>query len=145
MSAHNDIVTLQRRIDHLTRAAARIRAQLEDVHASAWERPNTSQEKVRETKTDYVPAVGDLAPPARHLWKRTERELEIAESLLIGLERSVTGFFMVSAAVEPTRGSLISGKDHDQLLANQRRRRADGQYTPTPLVDQPRNHVGRRQ
>lgn len=68
----------------------------------------------------------------------------MAEALLIGLDRSVTGFFMVSAAVEPTRGSLITGEEHDRLLANRRRRQAAGEYTPTPLVDQPRNHVGRR-
>lgn len=140
VNAHNDVVTLQRRIDHLVRAANRIRAHLPDLHSAAWEHPNTSHEKVRETKTDYVPAVADMAPPGRALWQRVERDLEHAETLLVALERSVTGLFMVTAAVEPSRGSLISRAEFDQLRANQRRR----PDTPARLVDQPQHPGAKR-
>lgn len=137
MSAHNDIVTLQRRANHLIQAATGIRDQLADLHAAAWERTNSGAEKVRESKTDHVPPVGDLAPYARKLWNDTQAVLERAEAAIVGIERRVTGHFMVTAALEPSRGSLITKEEHARQLANQQTRRRNGEYTPARLLDQP--------
>lgn len=153
MSAHNDIETLRRRIDHLTRAAARLRAQLADLHGIAWEPAVHTTEPTRNGTFESRPPPGahrdhpDIGsrPPGRisrrdqahHLWDRTSQEIRRCEELLVGLERTVTGWFMVTAAVEPTRGSLIRADDHDALLAARNRRQSRGEYTPSPVVDQP--------
>lgn len=140
MTAHNDISALHRRIDHLTRAASRIRTQLADLHSIAYE-PSTATtepgQKVRGGQTDHSPRSGPDV--AKHLWSRAELELARCEDTLVGLERAVTGWFMVSASVEPSRGSLIPAAEHGRLLKKQRARRAAGEYTPAPLVDQPQH------
>lgn len=137
MSAHNDIVAIQRRIDHLNHAAARIRAQLADLHTTAWEASNATieNERVRGGQADRAPRSGP--DPAKHLWRRCETEVARCEDVLVGLERAVTGWFMVTAILEPTRGSLIPEAEHDRLLAKQRNRAKNGEYTPARLVDQP--------
>lgn len=155
---NRDVDRLARRIDHLTRAAARIRAQLADLHTLAYEAGSAGLDG-----TNNRPAFESRPPPganrnhpnigrptsgpisrrdqAHHLWDRTEHELARCEDILVGLERAVTGWFMVSAAAEPSRGSLIAAGEHARLLANQRARRAAGDYTPTPIIDQP-THPG---
>ena len=143
MSAQNDVAALQRRIDHLTRAAGRIRAQLADLHSTAWEASTATGdgERVRGGQQDHSPRSGpDLA---KHLWRRCEAEVGRCEDLLVGLERAVTGWFMVTAILEPTRGSLIPQAEHDRLLAAQRARAKNGEYTPTRLMDQP-PHPGKK-
>ena len=141
MTAEDDIRLLQRRIDSLTRSATRIRQHLADLHWLAWEKPTTDQANVKQTRTDHTPKTGD--PRALHLWSRLSIELGKVEDMLIGLERQVTGYFYAgSSSPEPSRGSLHSFADHQQLVANQRRRRAAGQYTPAPLIDQP-HHPGK--
>lgn len=138
MSAHNDIVNLQRRVDHLTRAATRIRAQLADLHSVAWE-PSTAttdpSERVSGGRGDNSPRSGPDV--AKALWRRSETELARVEDILVGLERKITGWFMVTAIVEPTRGSLIPAAEHDRLLAAQHTRAKNGEYTPARLIDQP--------
>ena len=150
-----DVDHLARRIDHLTRAAGRIRTQLADLHVLAFEAAVHDTEQSRSTGFESRPPPGadrdipDLGtkPPRRigrrdqahHLWARAETELARVEKILVGLERAVTGWFMVTSAVEATRGSLIHADDHEQQLVNQRRRANNGEYTPAPLVDQPRH------
>lgn len=137
MSAR-DVDQVARRIDHLTHAAARIRNQLADLHSIAWE-PSTATtepgQRVNGGQADHAPRSGPDV--AKHLWRRAEIELARCEDLLVGLERAVTGWFMVTAILEPTRGSLIHAAEHARQLANQRARKAAGEYTPTRLVDQP--------
>lgn len=142
--AHNDIANLQRRIDHITRAATRIRAQLEDLHTIAYEATTATTDpgdRVNGGTRDHSPRSGH--PVARHLWQRADKELARCEDTIVGLERAITGWFMVSASVAATRGSLIRAEEHDALLARQRRRAKAGEYTPARLVDQP-NHPGRK-
>lgn len=138
MNAHNDITNLQRQVDHLTHAAGRIRNQLADLHAIAYE-PSTATtdpcERVSGGTTDHSPRSGPEA--AKALWRRTETLITNCEAVLVGLERAVTGWFMVTAILEPTRGSLIPAAEHARLLAAQRARAKNGQYTPARLVDQP--------
>ena len=133
-----DVDALARRIDRLTRAAARLRAQLADLHSVAWE-PTTAttepSERVSGGRGDHSPRSGPDV--AKALWRRSEAEVGRAEDLLVGLERAVTGWFMVTAILEPTRGSLISAGEHARRLARQDRARRDGDYVPARLVDQP--------
>ena len=143
MTADHDVNALTRRIDHLAHAAARIRTQLADLHSIAYE-PSTATDpgdRVRGGQPDRSPRSGPDV--AKHLWNRTSLELTRCEDILVGLERAITGWFMVSAAIEPSRGSLIPASEHDRLLKNQRARAKAGEYTPTRLVDQP-THPGRR-
>lgn len=134
----HDVDDLRRRIDHLTRAAARIRSQLDDLHSVAFE-PSTATtepgQRVRGGQADRTPRSGP--DTAKALWGRAELELARCEDVLVGLERAVTGWFMVTAAVEPTRGSLIPAAEHSRLLAKQRARARNGEYTPARLMDQP--------
>lgn len=138
-----DVDLLQHRIDSLTRAATRIRRHVPDLHTLAWDRSVTGDEKVRETKVDHVPRVADEAPRARRVWEHLTAEIERCEDILVGLERQVVGYFMVTSHVEPTRGSLIPAAEHARLLANQRARDAAGEYTPARLIDQP-SHPGKK-
>lgn len=140
---NRDIAALQRRVDHITRAAARIRAQLADLHSIAFE-PSTAtgdNQRVRGGDQDRAPRSGPDV--AKALWARTETELARVEDILVGLERKITGWFMVTAILEPTRGSLIPAGEHDRLLAKQRDRQKNGDYTPTRLIDQP-THPGKK-
>lgn len=138
-----DIDLLQHRIDSLTRAATRIRRHVHDLHSLAWDRSVTGGEKVRETKIDHVPRVADEAPRARHVWEHLVAEVARCEDILVGLERQVVGYFMVSSTAEPTRGSHIPAAEHARLLANQQARTAAGDYTPARLIDQPA-HPGKK-
>jgi len=136
-----DVDLLANRLDTLTRAAGRIRAHLADLHCLAFE-PHIGEDiKVRQSKTDHTPRAGD--PRAHHVWDRLTLEVGRVEDILVGLERQVVGYFMVTSIVEPSRGSLIPAAEHARQLANQRARKAAGEYTPTRLVDQP-PHPGRR-
>lgn len=153
MSTHNDIATLQRRIDHLTRAATRIRAQLADLHGLAYEAAVHDNEPHRAGGFESRPPPGadrdhpDIGtkPPRRisrrdqahHLWTRTTDEIRRCEDILVGLERAVTGWFMITTILEPTRGSLITADEHARQLANQHTRAKNGEYTPARLVNQP--------
>lgn len=133
-----DVATLQRRIDHLTHAATRIRQQLTDLHTVAWE-PTTATtdpgNRVSGGTRDHHPRSGPDV--AKHIWARTEHEIERCENILVGLERAITGWFMISAVIEPSRGSLITAAEHARRLARQDQARRDGDYVPARLVDQP--------
>lgn len=143
MSAPDDVYFLARRIDALTRAAGSIRRHLPDLHVLAYEPTSRDDVQVRASRTDYTPRAGD--PRAQHLWSRISLQICQIEDALVGLERQLTAhFYARSASPEPSRGSLISRAEHDQLLANQRARRANGNYTPAPLIDQPRHPGAQR-
>ncbi len=127
-----DVEQLTRRLRTLTRAADRLRAHAPDLHSLGWEPHRGDGEKVNGGTTDHTPRTGD--PKARHLWARITLEVGRAEDLLVGLERDVVAhFYAHSTSPQPSRGSLISTADHDQLLAKQRAR----PDTPVRLVDQP--------
>lgn len=138
MTPPRDVSALTRRVDHLTRAAGRIRNQLEDLHSVAYD-PSTATtdpgDRVSGGTRDHAPRTGLDA--AKALWGRAETELARAEDLLVGLERKITGLFMVTAILEPTRGSLITAAEHARRLKRQEQNRRDGDYTPARLVDQP--------
>lgn len=138
-----DVAALQRRVDHLTHAAGRIRAQLADLHSIAWDASTATTDpgdRVRGGTPDHSPRSGPDV--AKALWRRSELEVGRCEDLLVGLERAITGWFMVSASIEPSRGSLITAGEHHRRLARQDQARRDGDYVPTRLVDQP-NHPGK--
>lgn len=133
-----DVELLTRRLRTLTRAADRIRAHAPDLHSLGWEPQQGDTEKVNGGTTDHTPRAGD--PRARHLWDRITLEVGRAEDLLVGLERAMSAlFFAGSTNPEPSRGSLHSSAEQDQLLAKQRAR----PDTPVRLVDQP-PHPGRK-
>lgn len=138
-----DVAALTRRVDHLTHAAARIRQQLADLHSIAWD-PSTATtdpaDRVAGGTRDHTPKSGpDIA---KHMWARAEHEIGRCEDILVGLERTITGWFMVSAVLEPSRGSLITAGEHARRLVRQDQARRDGDYVPARLVDQP-PHPGR--
>jgi hypothetical protein len=138
-----DVDLVTHRLDTLTRAAARIRQHLSDLHCLAFESTTYPADdvKVRTSKTDHTLKAGD--PRARRVWDRLGVEIARCEDILVGLERDAVGYFLVnSASAEPSRGSLISAAEHQRLLDNQRARRAAGEYTPERIVDQAQ-HPGR--
>lgn len=133
-----DVANLHRRLDHLTHAAGRIRQQLADLHTIAWDpstAPTDAGERVSGGTRDHSPRSGPDV--AKALWKRSETELARCEDILVGLERKITGWFMVTAILEPTRGSLITAGEHTRRIRRQDQARRDGDYVPTRLVDQP--------
>lgn len=138
-----DIDLARHRVDSLVRAATRTRTHLADLHTLAFEAHHTDTEvHVRQSKTDHTPRGGD--PQAHRLWERALTEIGRCEDILVGLERLVTAhFYAHSQSPEPSRGSLISRIEHDQLLSAQRARAAAGDYVPARLGDQP-PHPGRR-
>lgn len=143
MSAHNDIDTLRHQLDIIIRSATAIRRQLHDLHSIAYEPGTSPAEKVRKTKTDYVPRVLDEAPASRHTWERLEVEVKKAQEKFVGLERAVFRHFTAGTS-EPTRGSLIRPEEHAEQLDNQRARQAAGEYTPARLMDQPPHYGNSR-
>lgn len=138
-----DVAALQRQVDHLTHAASRIRQQLADLHSIAWD-PSTATtdpgDRVSGGTRDHTPRSGPDV--AKALWSRTETELGRCEALLVGLERKITGWFMVTAAIEPSRGSLITAGEHARRIARQNQAIKDGDYVPTRLMDMP-DHPGK--
>lgn len=140
--ATDDVRLLGRRLDTLTRLASEIGRHLVDLHYCGWERATTDQAHVKETRTDHTPQAGD--PRARELWSRISLQTGQIEAALTGLHRQLLGYFYAgSSNPEPSRGSLISATEHDELLTKRRARRAAGDYTAVPLVSQP-HHPGRR-
>lgn len=137
MSAHNDVVTLRRRIDTLVRAATRLRAHAADLHGMGWD-PQVG-EPLEGDAPGFVsapPRAGDVR--ARRLFDRIFAEVAQMEAELVGLERSMTGLFYAgSSNPEPSRGSMISREEFDRQLGRQRAR-GDA---PARLVDQP-GHPG---
>lgn len=134
----DDVRLLARRIDNIARTAENIRRHLPDLHACAYEPATRDELQIRSSQTDHTPRAGD--PRAQHLWSSISLRVIQVEKVLIGLERQLMGYFYAgSTNPETTRGSLIALADHNQLLANQRRRRAGGEYTPAPLTEQPRH------
>lgn len=138
-----DVATLQQRLDVIIRTARHIRQNAADLHSLAWEPHVGDTEKVRKTKTDYVPRVADEAPHARKVLTRLEAEVAKIQAELTGLDRAMLRVFAARAErPEPTRGSRIRVEEFDGLQANQRDRRTAGEYTPNLLEPQP-DHPGR--
>lgn len=139
----DDVYLLTRRIDTLTRTATSIRRHLADLHSLAYDAQRSDSEPDRAGFEERPPPGYRLEPSkAQHLWSRISLQVGQVEDILTGLERQLTAcFYARSQSPEPSRGSLISRAEHDMLLANQKARRAAGQYTPAPLIDQP-HHPG---
>jgi hypothetical protein len=138
-----DVATLHERLDIIIRTARHIRQHAGDLHSLAWEPHVGDTEKVRKTKTDYVPRVADEAPRARKVLSRIEAEVASIQGELTGLDRAMLRVFTARAErPDPTRGSTIRVEEFDDLQANQRNRRAAGEYTPNLLESQP-DHPGR--
>lgn len=139
MSALNDIVLLQRRLDTLTRAAARIRQHAADLHGLGWEaHVGEALEGDSPGFESHPPKAGD--PRARRLFDRIVVEVASMEAELVGLDRTMMAVFTArSERPDPTRGSMISVAEHDRLRAAQRKRLG----TPVRLEPQPQ-HPGKR-
>jgi len=128
----DDATQLRRRLDALTRSAARIRTHAADLHSLAWEPAVSGSEPVAASRVDYAPRTGPEAVLSfyRHLSER----IAAIEAEMIGLERRMTAlFFAHSVSPEPSRGSTIPVAEHEQLLVNQQGR----PDTSPRLVDQP--------
>lgn len=134
-----------RRLDLLARTATRLRRHIVDLHLLGWE-PVNSRDPLEQTgsgekaaaKTDWAPKTGH--PSARRLYDRIAADVAQMAAELVGYDRDVTGIFYAgSQAAEPTRGSMISREEFDRRIGRQRARRTAGEYTPTPLVDQPQH------
>lgn len=148
MTIPDDVHLLTRRLDALTRAATNIRRHLPDLHVLAYEAGRTDSEPDRGNFESRPPPgwkpgheldETNLKPNRSCLlWSSISLRVAQVEAVLVGLERQLTAhFYAGGSSPEPTRGVLIRRDEFDEQLANQRRRRAAGQYTPTPLIDQP--------
>lgn len=139
----DDIGQLQRRLDTLTRAAARLRTHVADLHGLGWEKAVTDVENVASGKPESKPPGGG-DPRARRLFARIVAEVASSEAELVGLDRQMLALFTArSERPDPTRGSTISVAEHDRLLAAQRDRRARGESVPARIELQPQ-HPGKR-
>lgn len=134
----DEVEALRRRLDTLTRAAARLRAHAGDLHDLGWEPHRGEAEKVNGGSADRTPRAGD--PRARRLFDRVVADVEAAEAELVGDSRMMLALFTARAErPDPSRGSTISLADFDDQLARQRKRPG----TPVRLEPQPR-HPGMR-
>jgi len=116
-------------------AAARLCFHLEDLHGMAWEKHVGDYEHV-SGGADHpgVETVGDQR--ARTLWVRlcaTAVDLDT----LVPLERSICNYFSAGPSPDPSRGAIISKGEFGAAQRHQRRRSADGLYTPVRIEDQP--------
>lgn len=137
-----DIETARRRLLSIVRIANRLRDNTADLHTLAYDPHIGDTEPDRANHDSRPPRTGD--PRARALYDRLAAEADAIEAVLIGLDRALTGlFFAHNTSAEPSRGSLISRAEFDQLRGNQRRRRTAGYYTPAPITRQP-PHPGKR-
>lgn len=144
MTAHNnDPATLHRRLDTLTRAAARIRQHIVDLYGLGWDA------HVGEALEGDMPGFESRPPKAgdsraRRLYDEIFTEVANIEAQLVGLDRRMVATFTARAErPDPTRGSTISVAEFDRLRARQRQRRADGEHVPARLEGQP-PHPGKR-
>ena len=139
---NGDLETIRRRLESVTRLARRLRDNVIDLHTLGWDPHIGDTQPDRGQYDSRPPRTGD--PRARAVLDRLAAEADAIEAVLVGLDRACTAlFFARSTNPEPSRGSLISRGEHDQLRANQRRRKANGEYVPAPLVQQP-SHPGTR-
>lgn len=139
----DDIGQLQRRLDTLTRAAARLRTHAADLHGLGWEKAVTDVENVASGKPESKPPGGG-DPRARRLFARIVAEVASSEAELVGLDRTMMALFTArTERPDPTRGSTIAIAEFDRIKARQRQRRADGEHVPARLEAQP-EHPGRR-
>lgn len=146
MSAHNDIDFLARCLRSLERCTARIANHIDDLHALAYE-PTARNTEPDRTGFESRPPPGWTPDTTRaqQLWETLIRVAGNSEAAIAELERQMMAvFYTRSTSPEPTRGSLISADEHDDLLGRQRARKAAGQYTSNRIVEQPRNNVGRQ-
>jgi hypothetical protein len=137
-----DAQTLRRRLESISRLAKRLRDNTIDLHSLAYDPHIGDSEPDRGKHDSKPPRSGD--PRAKAVLNRLAAEADAIEAVLVGLDRATLALFYArSTSPEPSRGSLISHREHDQLRANQRARKAAGYYTPAPLIDQPA-HPGKR-
>jgi hypothetical protein len=135
-----DVDFLTRRLRSLERCAARIASHVDDLHALAYE-PGACNSEPDRTGFESRPPPGwrPETTRAQELWGVLIRVVGNSEAAIVELERQVLAtFFAGSISPEPSRGSLISVAEHDQLLARQRARASSAR-----IVDQP-PHPGRQ-
>lgn len=129
-----DVDDLARRLRSLERSAGRIRDHVEDLHAVAYE-PVARNSEPDRTGFESRPPPGWKPEPnrAQDLWAVLVRVAANSEAAIVELERQMMAvFFAGTSTPAPSRGSLISAADHDELLARQRARTSTAR-----LVDQP--------
>lgn len=130
-----DVDRLRDQLTASAAAAARLCAHLDDLHSLAWEQHVGDFEHV-SGGADHpgVETTGDLR--ARTLWARlcaTAVDLDT----LAPLERSILNYFTAGPSPDPTRGAIISKGEFAAAQRRQRARQAAGEYTPTPIEQQP--------
>jgi hypothetical protein len=135
MSSHRDVDRLRWQLTAGSEAAVRLCAHLEDLQSLAWEKHVGDFEHVNGgAEHPGLETVGDQR--ARTLWARlcaTATDLDT----LLPLERAVANYFSAGPSPEPTRGAIVSNGEFEHAQRHQRRRRADGMYTPVRIEDQP--------
>jgi hypothetical protein len=62
---------------------------------------------------------------------------------LLPLERAIANYFTLGPSPDPSRGAIISRGEFEHAQRAQRRRQADGLYTPTRIEQQPGYGAGR--
>ena len=137
-----EVEQLRRRLLSIVRVTNRLRDNSADLHTLGWDPHIGDKEPDRGQFESRAPRTGDRR--AQALYARLAAEADAIEAILVGLDRAAAALFWArSTNPEPSRGSLISRLEHDQLLARQRTRARTGEYTPAPLIDQP-THPGKK-
>lgn len=134
--APRDVDALRARLAAVIRASRALSAQLEDLHAYAFDRRAGGEAKVAGGDTDDDP-LGAGNPRARMLWERLETKIREADLLLVGLSQATANLLSAGPSAEATRGSLIRKAELKSAVRRQRRREADGEYTPRRMIEQP--------
>jgi hypothetical protein len=133
--APRDVERLRGQLTGGAEAAARLAAHAEDLFGLAWERHVGDHEHVNGG-ADHpgVETVGDQR--ARTLWHRLVAAAADLDTL-VPLERAIANYFSAGPSPDPTRGAIISKGEFVAAQRRQRRRVADGLYTPVRIEDQP--------
>lgn len=131
-----------RALDAIIRAAQHLRAHHTDLTSIGWEpttnHPDSGQvDTDRKGKTDWTPRAGD--PRARRLLAHLDNITGRARADLVGCVAMLDRILEATRPiyVETPQRSIISRPDLDEARKAQGRRRARGDYSPTPLVSQP--------
>lgn len=132
-----------RALDAIVRAAQHLRAHHADLESIGWEpssanHPDSGQvDTDRKGKTDWTPRAGD--PRARRLLDHLDTITGRARADLVGAANILDKLLEATRPIyiEAARGTLVSRPDLAEARKAQGRRRARGDYSPVPLIDQP--------
>jgi hypothetical protein len=138
-----DVALLRARLAAIVKAADRLSADAEDLHAIAYDKPAGDDVKVAggHPHSAYLDTVGNQR--ARNLWRRLDTEIHALELHLVELKQATGNLLSEGASPPATRGSKLKPGELARLLGGQRRRQAAGEYTPHRTEAQPKYPGGR--